>query len=107
MKFPIFFGLPSQKVPQWLVKVSPMNPQSRLGTVNFGSLVVVVNRNGRFKGRRLFPSGMVFRVDGCHMCNIDFQSPPGGSAGVWIDGRPLIPEWVLNLLVIVGVLLLL
>ena len=102
MKLPLFLGMPKQSVPDWLVQVAPMHASSRIGKVTFDSLVLVTNRKGQYQARRVLPFGNMFRIDGCYLCDINFQSPPGGSGGVVMDVRPIIPEWAVNLAVIIA-----
>lgn len=97
MKIPYFIGIPGWKLPDWLASWKTNVPMEMItAKVTFGTLVLVTNKSGVYRVRRVFPVGHCVFVDcapgGVH---INFKSPPNG-LGVNLDMNPIVPVWLVS-----------
>lgn len=107
----IRIGLRGQSLPAWLVVVAPtagLEGEAKIGTVRFGSIVLMWAWRGQYYVRRLFAAGgNVIEVRDCHSVTISFGHPGAAYKPLVIDVRPLIPGSLLSGIVAVVILSLL
>jgi hypothetical protein len=93
----IYVGFPWQDVPEWLQLMFPTpgkEPHARVGTLRFGSVVIVWAWRGQYYMRRLIDVGAVMVVRDCDYVTIQGQHPGPVEKPVIIDCAPLIPDWL-------------
>jgi hypothetical protein len=91
----IYIGLHGRSIPEWLEKQIPNGPESTVGAFKWRGLNVVFARNGSFHVKSVFDCGPMMVLSHADGVTIQGQSPEGGTGGVLIHDKALVPAWFL------------